>query len=604
MTFRQNVENQAEIVYNQKMSSKNKNWFYDVSALGSFFLFACILLNNAFYGFGWTDEALYSATVHQIWQGQRPFFDIWEPTQIYEILLYPLHALFLKFNNGRTEGIYLYYRILTIIFQFATVAFAYFTLSKRFNKLLCTVFCCSFLMFSRACLYGPSYYTFVLLAFIISLCMAYRALGLGQSKTYLFFTGIFLGISILCNPYLVLPYILASLIFVSFPYIRPHYKKYTLVWAGTILIGLFYLLFVFAKGNIKQFPRALHYFFSSPEYSGKSLLLRVKWLLKFPRLFLTPFFYFLPFSVFSLILIKNNNLRLKLRESLKFNILYLVLLAANYLLLTFFRNDECGIFIVGFFYTTVFLYIFYKGFSVSDVSAVYKKYKESFLFFLIPGLSLSFMMCLASDTGFGVFSIGMTVVLFSTLPIFEDIINSASLKKTLALVFPVILLLGTFFIRINYVYRDEPLPPHILFIPSHYADKIQLIDKGPAKGLYTGNKNKIDYDKIYTTIFNIDAKDGDTFLISNLCPWAYLVNPKLKMNTPSAWRIKMNDLRLEPYFDEFNNPLPDYVLVINANIRDNVSNSFENSWLMEKIISETYTDYNTACGTLFKKDKF
>lgn len=604
MTFRQNVEIQAEIVYNQKMSSKNKNWFYDVSALGSFFLFACILLNNAFYGFGWTDEALYSATVHQIWQGQRPFFDIWEPTQIYEILLYPLHALFLKFNNGRTEGIYLYYRILTIIFQFATVAFAYFTLSKRFNKILCTVFCCSFLMFSRACLYGPSYYTFVLLAFIISLCMAYRALGLGQSKTYLFFTGIFLGISILCNPYLVLPYILASLIFVSFPYIRPHYKKYTLVWAGTILIGLFYLLFVFAKGNIKQFPRALHYFFSSPEYSGKSLLLRVKWLLKFPRLFLTPFFYFLPFSVFSLILIKNNNLRLKLRESLKFNILYLVLLAANYLLLTFFRNDECGIFIVGFFYTTVFLYIFYKGFSVSDVSAVYKKYKESFLFFLIPGLSLSFMMCLASDTGFGVFSIGMTVVLFSTLPIFEDIINSASLKKTLALVFPVILLLGTFFIRINYVYRDEPLPPHILFIPSHYADKIQLIDKGPAKGLYTGNKNKIDYDKIYTTIFNIDAKDGDTFLISNLCPWAYLVNPKLKMNTPSAWRIKMNDLRLEPYFDEFNNPLPDYVLVINANIRDNVSNSFENSWLMEKIISETYTDYNTACGTLFKKDKF
>ncbi len=586
------------------MSSKNKNWFYDVSALGSFFLFACILLNNAFYGFGWTDEALYSATVHQIWQGQRPFFDIWEPTQIYEILLYPLHALFLKFNNGRTEGIYLYYRILTIIFQFATVAFVYFTLSKRFNKILCTVFCCSFLMFSRACLYGPSYYTFVLLAFIISLCMAYRALGLGQSKTYLFFTGMFLGISILCNPYLVLPYILASLIFVSFPYIRPHYKKYTLVWAGTILIGLFYLLFVFAKGNIKQFPRALHYFFSSPEYSGKSLLLRVKWLLKFPRLFLTPFFYFLPFSVFSLILIKNNNLRLKLRESLKFNILYIVLLAANYLMLTFFRNDECGIFIVGFFYATVFLYIFYKGFSVSDVSAVYKKYKESFLFFLIPGLSLSFMMCLASDTGFGVFSIGMTVVLFSTLPIFEDIINSASLKKTLALVFPVILLLGTFFIRINYVYRDEPLPPHILFIPSHYADKIQLIDKGPAKGLYTGNKNKIDYDKIYTTIFNIDAKDGDTFLISNLCPWAYLVNPKLKMNTPSAWRIKMNDLRLEPYFDEFNNPLPDYVLVINENIRDNASNSFENSWLMEKIISETYTDYSTACGTLFKKDKF
>ena len=586
------------------MAIKNNKRFYDSLALGSLLLFAIILLNNAFYGFGWTDEALYTATVHQMWQGQRPFFDIWEPTQIYEILLYPFHALFLKFSRGSTEGIYLYHRILTIIFQFAAVVFIYFTISKRHNKILCTVFCCSFLMFSRAGLYGPSYYTLVLLCFALSMCMAYRTVILGQSKICLFLTGIFLGFAILCNPYLVLPYVIASVIFVSLPSIRKHCKKYILVWAGTLLVGICYLLFVLNKGELKEFPNALHYFFSSPEYSSKSLVLRIKWLLKFPRLFITPFFYFFPFSVFSLIMIKNNNLRLKLKDSVKFNILYISLLAMNSLMLIFFRRGECGLFITGFFYVTVFLYIFYNGFSFSDFSAICKKYKDTFLFFLVPGMCLSFMMCLASDTGFGVFSIGMAVVLFSSLPVFEDIINSCTIKKTVALIFPAILLLGTFFIRINYVYRDEPLPPHILFIPSHYADKIQLIDKGPAKGLYTGNKNKIDYDKIYTTIFNIDAKDGDTFLISNLCPWAYLVNPKLKMNTPSAWRIKMNDLRLEPYFDEFNNPLPDYVLVINANIRDNVSNSFENSWLMEKIISETYTDYNTACGTLFKKDKF
>ena len=99
----------------------------------------------------------------------------------------------------------------------------------------------------------------------------------------------------------------------------------------------------------------------------------------------------------------------------------------------------------------------------------------------------------------------------------------------------------------------------------------------------------------------IRHEDGDTFLISNLCPWAYLVNPKLKMNTPSAWRIKMNDLRLEPYFEEFKNPLPDYVLIIDENIRDNNSNDFENSWLMKKIISENYQEHKTECGSLFKK---
>ena len=73
------------------------------------------------------------------------------------------------------------------------------------------------------------------------------------------------------------------------------------------------------------------------------------------------------------------------------------------------------------------------------------------------------------------------------------------------------------------------------------------------------------------------------------------------MNTPSAWRINMNDLRLQPYFEEFKNPLPDYVLIIDETIRDNSSNSFENSWLMEKIISEKYTEQKTECGVLYAK---
>lgn len=583
------------------MTAKNNNRIYDVLALSSLFLFAIILFNNAFYGFGWSDEALYSATVHQMWQGKRPFFDIWEPTQIYEILLYPLHAVFLKLNNGSTEGIYLYYRIVVIAFQFAAVVFVYLTLSKKYSKMLTAVFCCSFLMFSRANLYGPSYYTFVLLTFTVSMCMAYRALVLGQSRIWLFFTGIFLGFSILCNPYLVLPYFAASLIFVIVPSIRLHYKKYMPVWAGTLLAGICYILLVLSGGDIKDFPNALHYFFSSPEYSSKSLVLKIKWLLKFPRLFVTPFFYFLPFSVFSIILVKNNNLRLKLIQSVKFNILYIVLLAANYLALPVFRNAGSELFVTGFFYVTVFLYVFYKGFSFSDFSALFKKYKDSVLLFLVPGLCLSFMMCLASDTGFGVFSIGMAVVLFSTLPVFEDIINSINLKKTVASLFLAILLGSTSFVRINFVYRDNQLPFRIVFIPSLYKDKIQLIDKGPAKGLYTGTKNKSDYDKIYTTLSNINAKNGETLFVSKLCPWAYLVNPKLKMNTPSAWRINMNDLRLQPYFEEFKNPLPDYVLIIDETIRDNSSNSFEDSWLMEKIIPEKYTEQKTECGVLFRK---
>ena len=88
------------------------------------------------------------------------------------------------------------------------------------------------------------------------------------------------------------------------------------------------------------------------------------------------------------------------------------------------------------------------------------------------------------------------------------------MKKTVASLFLAILLGSTSFVRINFVYRDNQLPFRIVFIPSLYKDKIQLIDKGPAKGLYTGTKNKSDYDKIYTTLSNINAKNGETLFFS------------------------------------------------------------------------------------------
>jgi len=164
------------------------------------------------------------------------------------------------------------------------------------------------LIFSRAQLFGPSYYTFVLINFTIANILIFYVFELNAKSVWLFVSGIFHGFAILCNPYLVLPYIALSLCCVILPSLRKYIKKYILIWAGTVLVGVVFLIFVLKNGKINEFPAALACFFSSPEYSSKTILQRIKWLLKFPRLLATQFIYFLPFTVIAAVSLFKQNM--------------------------------------------------------------------------------------------------------------------------------------------------------------------------------------------------------------------------------------------------------------------------------------------------------
>ena len=104
-------------------------------------LVAAILVNNMFYGFSWTDEGLYLSNVHRFFTGDRFLIDDWTPTQFYEPLLLPLYVLFIKFNGG-TDGVFLFFRIATIIFQTCVSIFAYSVFSKKYEKVSCFLLPC------------------------------------------------------------------------------------------------------------------------------------------------------------------------------------------------------------------------------------------------------------------------------------------------------------------------------------------------------------------------------------------------------------------------------------------------------------------------------
>lgn len=573
-------------------SEKRKNFFYIILL----FLSAILLANNAFYGFGWTDEALYMATANSLYRGNRLFFDIFEPTQIYSVLVLPIYIFFVKFT-GSTDGIYLFMRIATIVIQLASSIFLYIMLSKKYRKEESFLASCILLIFSRAQLFGPSYYTFVLVNFTIANILLFYVFELNAKSIWLFVSGIFFAFAILCNPYLVLPYVAFSLCAVTLPSLRKNVKKYALVWAGTVFAGAAFLIFVFKNGNIKDFPAALTYFFSSPEYSSKTTLQKIKWLLKFPRLLVTQFIYFLPFTVLAAATFFRNNLKEKISCSKRTRAILLALLIINYLIEVFFTEKDNARPTTGFFVVSILSFILFGSKKIQDS-------KKEILFFLVPGLALSFMECLASDTGFGVFSIGIVVCMpFAARLYFDTFYSPATSKaiKILSAVPACILILGTLYYRVNLTYRDEKLFPHYIFIPQ-VEKNIEKIECGPAKGLWTNIKNKAQYDSIYSAIKNIKSDKDDYFMVLKLCPWAYLVNDNLNPFSMTAWRVSANDLRLKPYFEEFGHRFPEHILILNKNIRDNKNNEIEDSsYLIQELKNKNYKTTETECGILWEK---
>ena len=569
-----------------------RNSFPYISLL---FMFFIVLINNAFYGFGWTDEALYTATANSLYHGNRLFFDIFEPTQIYSVLVYPLFYIFVKLT-GSTDGIYLFMRIATIIIQFATSVFVFFILSKKYKKTVSFIASFIVLVFSRAQLFGPSYYTFVLVNFTIANILIFYVFELKAKSVWLFVSGIFHGFAILCNPYLVLPYAAFSLCCVILPSLRKYIKKYIIIWAGTVLIGTMFLIFVLKNRNLKDFPAALTYFFSSPEYSSKTILQKIKWLLKFPRLLVTQFIYFLPFTALAAVSLFKQNIKNKINNSKTAKTVLVILLIINYVA-QLVLIDKDNVTVVGFFAFSVLSFILFCNKKLQD-------YKKEILYFLIPGLSLSFVACLASDTGFGVFSIGIAACMPFAASLYFDTFCLKSSCKTEKYLFVLplcLLVFGTLYYRVNLTYRDARISPHYIFIPQ-IENNITKIDRGPAKGIWTHKNNKIQYDSIYSAIKNIKSDGDDYLMVLKLCPWAYLINDRLKPFSMTAWRVSDNDLRLKPYFEEFQHKFPEHILVLNKNIRDNENNEIvDNSYLITELKKQNYESKEIDCGTLWEK---
>lgn len=569
-------------------------------------VFSAILINNMFYGFSWTDEGLYLSNVQRYLSGDRFLIDDWTPTQFYEPLLYPLYALFIK-TTGSTDGVFLFFRVVTIIFQMLASFFTYSLLSKKYSAFSACIASLVTLCFSRACINGPSYYTIGFESYIIALLCLYAFFTLSYSKVFLFVSGVFFAAAVLCNPFLVLPYIAVSILVLILPASRKYIRKIALVWLGTVISGIIYMIFVFAGNLLSDILSGLHYTYNDPSYKH-TIILTIKRLYKMPRLLIFPYIItWLPMIALCG-LIKIKKIQLTVRKKFLMNMLNLVLFFAN----CFVRKD-CGAAVMTFFHFTFFEVVLFSDLRFKEFM---REYKNELLYFVLPGLVLAYFFCFASDTGFGVCSIGMAVAAIGEIFIIESILkksDSGTQRKLLKFskIAPCVILVSvTFLHRINLVYRDARLPLHLLFIPQTQSE-ISKISEGPAKGIYTTKENKAYYDDLLSLLRNISndiAEPEKTVFIAGTASWAYTVFPNLRCSAPTTWRTFFDDIRLQTYYDEFpKNPFPDYVILLDSKNPDNGGRyegkndeeNIKNTWMYKKMTAIGYEKQFFPCGIIY-----
>lgn len=560
-------------------------------------LASIIMINNMFYSFCWSDEGFYLSTLNRMLTGDKLFIDDWSPTQSYSVLLLPFYSLFIRINNS-TDGIYLYFRILTVLFQTVVAFFTYYILSRKNNKSLALTSALITLFFSRACLNGPSYYVLGCETYLLGILFIYSVFELNYKKIFLFFAGIFFGLSVLCNPYLVLPYIFLSIFVFIISFLRQKLLSFLIIWLGTLFTGFFYVLFAFKNIQLDEFLKSIYYIFNDPAY-GKSTILFIKRLIKCPRLVLFPYiFTYLPVLISCIIIkVKKIELSIKLKYIFQFINIF-------FLLLNVFIKRDCGSAVMAFFHFTVYANLL---FTKMNFKLLWHQYSKKIIYFIFPGLILAYFFCFASDTGYGVCTIGMVIVTIGSIFIFLDSFDIAFVKstkfyKTLKTIPLVILVLGTLFYRVNLIYRDKYIAPHFIFIPQLHSN-ISKITEGPAKKLYTGDVHKKQYDNLLFDLRSIPYKTGDSLYISKLLPWGYVANYKMKCSSPTTWRLPFDDFRIQPYFEDFSNhKLPDFVLLIDEDIFDNDENETQNSWFND-ILDCQYKKQKLSVSVLYTKIK-
>ena len=505
------------------------------------------LIIRAKYGFCWTDEAYYVSGANRFLCGDRVITDEWYMTQLFSIILYPVVAVYKYFWS--LDGIYLFFRILYVLMQ-TIFAILFYKLMTKMGIESVPSFSVSlvFLFYCKAYICTLSYYSVIFMAFGFLLLFLYSYQENNIKKAMAI--GICLSIVSLINPYFIGLYLLALLMLLVANVKKSRVNSQTLNKINFLFLfyGLSILLcvllagiIVFRGNSVSDILQCIPIILDDDNYNQS-----LWWKLLHAFLYMMQQFKYTVILMFSVFLGSIYLLWKRKLTGSKRTVIFLCSFIIFVINCLDSGNWNGGI-------QTAFAFFGLQCF-ILDKNRNWKV----FTYFYLPGILMAILMNLSSDTAFNAMALGFTIAGgISCIFVYDYIKNNGSNKLVYGigmLSICIVVIIPAFF-RFYVVYRDSGL-----------LNLRMKITEGPAKGLYTTNDHKKQYEEVLEVMQIYCNKEGTVF-ISSWCPWAYLCTD-MKCGAFTTWSLRMenSEEKLMKYYELYPERIPDIVIELNDDV--------------------------------------
>lgn len=560
-----------------------------------------VLLVRSFYSFCGTDECFYLSTTHRFWQGDKPIIDEWNPAQMSAILTLPIYRIYMFFTKGDTEGVVLFARLSYILLTIVVALLLNYVLEKQHSK--GAALCCAiiYMMYSRANIYGWSYYNLCLTFFLISLLLLYEAVcncEIGKSHADILWcvSGGFMACAVICNVYIAPIYILA----IGGVLIILREKRMYYYVLGSALPVLSIILFIFARADGENLLASLPNLFADPQHGNSGL---VNTFFSLIRHTFGYGYWGVGLKVFIIIwmcMLLRRGVGIWLKKDIscieKGAVSILILILSLIML----KEGKDIIGLGNLTITIAFIILL-----TMDIKKKHcKEIVKPIMTFLLPGVTLAIAWGMASNTELDAMTVGGVISAIGVI-ISTDVIYGRNREENYRIpigITQVIICLSMVLalaLRLVLVYRDDNL-----------WNLNTKIEQGPAKGIYTSKLHAEQYEEIYEVISNLKGS-RDNILISRWAPWAYLASD-LRCCGHTTWNVPLNSELLEKYYKQYPNKIPQCVFVIseeygqwNASLwgfggsEENPNQNSLSGYLYDYIEENQYQQIDFRCGKLY-----
>lgn len=550
-----------------------------------FFISFIVLLCRCFKGFAWNDECFYLSTVNRFYLGDRMLLDEWHVTQMFAILLVPLEAIYRSLTGG-TEGIMLFFRIAYLVFTCLVSIYIWIVLNKKNSIWIACAAALLNLYYAKLAIAAFSYNTVATEMLIVASLLIYSWYETdAKNHIKIILSGTTFAMAVLGNPLLAVIEILVLTSIVVYCVYTKNTKPIKIYMghiAGILIIAVPLLVWWMGRTSISEIITCISGMFANSDHQVGGMLGRVFAALK--SIIKQYLYTIVPYGVLLLLSVKQYVKKEEKPNSKKwFFIIQTVIFGINIFLSGI--GKDIGIAFIAFTMYGVALY-FILG--CNNVNAVY---------WFVIGITSAFLFFIASDTGIRSLGTGGLLSSIGTLILIQDIITQCNEKKIankayqitkyVLGVLVVLVIVSTAWSRVTYFFREARWP---------YLD--YQIEVGPAKGLYTTEENREQYNWVYEAVVN-NVSDEDTFLVTKLAPWVYMCTDA-KCGGYTTWLTRFADEALEEYYAIFPDRVPNKILVLNEDIgyknNDNPSGGFLEELLMEK--EKNVTRKKLKCGEM------